>query len=74
MKTILTALLVLVSLTSCNKKECERANQQVQSELYNLHNATYTYLIDPSQQNHNLLEQAQQQYEQIERMRDNVCN
>jgi hypothetical protein len=73
MKTILTSLLVLLSITSCNKKECERANQNVQNELYNLNNASYTYLIDPTEQNHNSLMEAKQQYQAIESMRDNVC-
>jgi hypothetical protein len=74
MKTILLVILSVLFLTSCNKKECERANQQVQSELYNLNNASYTYLIDPTEQNHNRLMEAKQQYQAIESMRDNVCN
>jgi outer membrane lipoprotein-sorting protein len=74
MKTILFILLSVLVLTSCNKKECETANQRVQNELYNLNNASYTYLIDPTEQNHNRLMEAKQQYQAIESMRDNVCN
>ncbi len=74
MKTILLVILSVLFLTSCNKKECERANQQVQNELYNFNNASYTYLIDPTEQNHNRLMEAKQQYQAIESMRDNVCN
>jgi hypothetical protein len=74
MKTILLVILSVLFLTSCNKKECERANQQVQNELYNLNNASYTYLIDPTEQNYNRLMEAKQQYQAIESMRDNVCN
>jgi outer membrane lipoprotein-sorting protein len=73
MKTILTSVLVLLLITSCNKKECEAANQRVQSQMYEVQNASYTYLIDPTQQNHNKLEEQKQQYEQVVIQRDIIC-
>jgi hypothetical protein len=73
MKTILTSLLVLLSLTSCNKKECERANQQVQSQTYEVQNAAYNVMINNTDQSYNQLLEQQQQYEQVVRQRDIIC-
>ena len=73
MKTILTSLLVLLSITSCNKKECESANQRVESQMYEVQNATYNVMIDNTEQSYNQLLEQQQQYEQLVIQRDNIC-
>lgn len=73
MKTILISLLVLLSITSCNKKECEIANQQVQNQTYEVQNAAYNVMINNTEQSHNQLLEQQQQYEQFVIQRDNIC-
>jgi len=73
MKTILISVLVLLSITSCNKKECEVANQRVESQMYEVQNATYNVMIDNTQQSYNQLLEQQQQYEQLVIQRDNIC-
>ena len=73
MKTILISLLVLLSITSCNKKECEIANQQVQNQTYEVQNAAYNVMINNTEQSHNQLLEQQQQYEQVVIQRDNIC-
>lgn len=74
MKTILTALLVLLSMTSCKKKECERANQQVLNQVYEVQMATYNHLVENTQSTAIVLQQTQQQYEQYVSSRDKICN
>jgi hypothetical protein len=73
MKTILTSLLVLLSITSCNKKECEAANQRVESQMYEVQNATYNVMIDNTEQSYNQLLEQKQEYEQLVIQRDNIC-
>ena len=74
MKTILLVILSVLFLTSCNKKECERANQQVQNQTYEVQNAAYNVMINNTDQSYNQLLEQQQQYEQLVLMRDNICN
>ncbi len=73
MKTILISVLVLLSITSCNKKECDLANQRVESQMIQVQNATYNVMIDNTQESYNQLLEQQQQYEQLVLQRDNIC-
>ena len=73
MKTILISLLVLLSITSCNKKECEAANQRVENQMYEVQNAAYNVTINNTDQSYNQLLEQQQQYEQVVIQRDIIC-
>jgi hypothetical protein len=73
MKTILTSVLVLLAMTSCNKKECEAANQRVDSQMYELQTATYNHIIYNTTQTSYKLEEQQQQYEAVVQQRDIIC-
>ena len=73
MKTILLVILSVLFLTSCNKKECEIANQQVDNQMYELQNATYNVMINNTEQSYNQLAEQQQQYEQVVIQRDIIC-
>jgi hypothetical protein len=73
MKTILLVILSVLFLTSCNKKECEMANQRVDNQMYELQNATYNVMINNTEQSYNQLAEQQQQYEQVVIQRDIIC-
>ena len=74
MKSFFFIILSVLLLTSCKKKDCERANQQVQNQLYEVQTATYNLMINNTEQSYNELAQAKQEYEQLVKQRDNVCN
>jgi len=74
MKTIFTLLILLVSITSCHKRECEEANKLVETRSYELETAAYNDIIYHTSESHNQLTYAKQNYEQAIMKRDNYCN
>lgn len=64
MKTITTIIISLLLLTSCNKKDCEVAQGRVADKVNTYQNREIIYLNNPTQENLNQLEMAQQEVEQ----------
>jgi len=74
MKKITTIIaLVLLSLTSCHKKDCEEAQNKVTNEVNNYKTREIEFMNNPTQANLAKLEEAKQGVQQAKLRMDRVC-
>ncbi len=74
MKTITTIItILLLSLTSCNKKDCEIAQGRLADKVNNYQTVEMIYLNNPTVQNLNKLEEAQQGVDQCTIAMERQC-
>lgn len=74
MKKITTIIaLVLISLTSCHKKDCEEAQNRVADKVNIYKTREIEFMNNPTQANLNKLEEAKQQVEQAKIVMDREC-
>jgi len=72
-KIIVLVTLSMIALTSCSKKDCDRATIRVNDSLYGLTEANNNFAMEPTQSNANKVTLAKNQYKQAKMQQDRVC-